>query len=47
MLFPIFGIVAAIVSDTTGDYHVAIVGFLAAGLILTTSSITICFTLQM
>jgi SHO1 osmosensor len=39
MLLLIFGIFAAIVSDTTEVYRVAIVGFLAASLILTTSSV--------
>jgi SHO1 osmosensor len=34
----IFGIFVIIVSNTTHDYHVAIVGFLSAGLILTSSS---------
>lgn len=35
----ISGILVVIASNTTRAYHVAIVGFLAAGLILTTSSI--------
>lgn len=39
MLLLTFGIFAAIMSDTIEDYRVAIVGFLAAGLILTTSSV--------
>lgn len=39
MLCLICGIFAAIVTNTTDDYQVAIVGFLAAGLILTTSSV--------
>lgn len=39
MLCLIFGIFAAIISNTTEDYHVAIVGFLAVGLVLTTSSV--------
>ncbi|PSS18304.1 hypothetical protein M430DRAFT_275757 [Amorphotheca resinae ATCC 22711] len=39
MLCLIVGIFAVIASDTTEEYHVAIVGFLAAGLILTTSSV--------
>lgn len=39
MLFLIIGIFAAIMSNTTEDYHVTIVGFLATGLILTTSSV--------
>jgi SHO1 osmosensor len=34
----IVGIFVAIVSNTAHDYHVAIVGFLAAGLILTSSA---------
>jgi SHO1 osmosensor len=39
MLCLMVGIFAAIVSDTTENYHVAIVGFLAVGLILTSSSV--------
>jgi SHO1 osmosensor len=39
MLFLIVGILATIMSDTTEHYQVAIVGFLAAGLVLTTSSV--------
>jgi hypothetical protein len=35
----ISGILVVIVSNTARAYHVAIVGFLAAGLILTTSSV--------
>ena len=38
MLCLIVGIIAAIVTDTTECYHMAIIGFLAAGLILTSSS---------
>jgi SHO1 osmosensor len=34
----ILGIFIVIASDTTHDYHVAVVGFLAAGIILTSSS---------
>ena len=34
----ILGIFVAIASDATHNYHVAIVGFLAAGIILTSSS---------
>jgi SHO1 osmosensor len=39
MLCLIVGIFVVIVSDTTENYHVAIVGFLAVGLILTSSSV--------
>jgi SHO1 osmosensor len=39
MLCLIVGILVVIVSDTTENYHVAIVGFLAVGLILTSSSV--------
>ena len=35
----IVGIFVVLVSGTTPTYHVAIVGFLAAGLILTSSSV--------
>jgi SHO1 osmosensor len=35
----ILGIFVVIVSNTAHDYHVAVVGFLAAGLILTSSSV--------
>lgn len=38
MLCLILGIFIAIASDAAHDYHVAIVGFLAAGIILTSSS---------
>jgi hypothetical protein len=38
MLCLILGIFVAIASDATHNYHVAIVGFLAAGIILTSSS---------
>ena len=39
MLYLIVGIIAAIVTNTTKCYNMAIVGFLAAGLILTSSSV--------
>lgn len=39
MFFTITGIFVVIASDTIHTYHVAIVGFLAAGLVLTTSSV--------
>lgn len=39
MLFCIIGVFVVVASDTTQTYHVAIVGFLAAGLVLTTSSV--------
>jgi SHO1 osmosensor len=39
MLCLIIGVFTVIVSDTTENYHVAIVGFLASGLILTSSSV--------
>lgn len=35
----IIGIFAAVATDTTYQYHVAIVGFMAAGLVFTTSSV--------
>ena len=38
MLYLIVGIIAAIVTNTTKCYNMAIVGFLADGLILTSSS---------
>jgi hypothetical protein len=38
MLGTIIGIFVVIASDTTQTYHVAVVGYLAAGLVLTTSS---------
>ena len=38
MLCLILGIFFTIISNATQDYHVAIVGFLAAGIILTSSS---------
>lgn len=38
MLGTILGVFVVIASDTTQTYHVAVVGYLAAGLILTTSS---------
>ena len=39
MLFCIIGIFVVIASDSIQTYHVAIVGFLSAGLVLTTSSV--------
>jgi SHO1 osmosensor len=39
MLFCIMGVFVVIASNTIETYHVAIVGFLAAGLVLTTSSV--------
>jgi SHO1 osmosensor len=39
MLVVIIGIFVVVASDTTQTYHVAIVGFLACGLVLTTSSV--------
>jgi SHO1 osmosensor len=39
MLCLIIGIFVVVASDTTQTYHVAIVGFLASGLILTSSSV--------
>lgn len=39
MLCCILGIFVVIASDTTQTYHVAIVGFLATGLVLTSSSV--------
>ena len=35
----ILGIFIVIISNTAHEYHVAIVGFLAAGLVLTSSSV--------
>lgn len=39
MIFLILGIFVVVASDATNNYHVAIVGYLAAGLILTSSSV--------
>jgi SHO1 osmosensor len=39
MLCLIVGIFVVVASDTTQTYHVAIVGYLAAGLVLTSSSV--------
>jgi len=39
MFFCIIGVFVVIASNTTETYRVAIVGFLAAGLVLTTSSV--------
>lgn len=39
MLFCIIGVFVVIASNTIQTYHVAVVGFLAAGLVLTTSSV--------
>lgn len=39
MLFCILGVFLVTASDTAQTYHVAIVGFLAAGLVMTTSSV--------
>jgi SHO1 osmosensor len=39
MLCLIIGIFVVVASDTTPTYHVAIVGFLAAGLVLTSVSV--------
>lgn len=39
MLFCIIGVFVVTASDTAHTYHVAIVGFLAAGLVMTTSSV--------
>jgi SHO1 osmosensor len=39
MLFCILGVFVVIASDTTQTYHVAIVGFLSTGLVLTSSSV--------
>lgn len=39
MLFVILGVFVVVASDTIHTYHVAIVGFLATGLILTSSSV--------
>src|SRR6185436_1624162 len=37
--FTIIGVFVVVASDTTQTYHVAVVGYLACGLILTTSSV--------
>jgi hypothetical protein len=37
--FMIIGVFVVIASDTTQTYHVAVVGYLACGLVLTTSSV--------
>jgi SHO1 osmosensor len=39
MLFLVIGIFVVVASDAISTYHVAIVGYLAAGLILTSSSV--------
>lgn len=39
MFFTILGVVVSVASDAVYTYHVAIVGFLAAGLVFTTSSV--------
>ena len=39
LLFCIIGVFLAVATDTVYTYHVAIVGFLAAGLVFTTSSV--------
>jgi hypothetical protein len=39
MLCVIIGVFVVIASDTTQTYHVAIVGYLACGLVLTSSSV--------
>ena len=39
MLCSIVGVFVVIASDTTQTYHVAIVGFLSAGLVLTSASV--------
>jgi SHO1 osmosensor len=39
MFFCIIGVFVVIASNTIQTYHVAVVGFLAAGLVLTTSSV--------
>jgi SHO1 osmosensor len=39
MLVCILGVFVVIASDTTQTYHVAIVGFLSTGLVLTSSSV--------
>lgn len=39
MLCLIIGILLVLASNTARNYHVAIVGFLAAGLVLTSSSV--------
>lgn len=39
MLACILGVIVVVASDTIHTYHVAIVGFLSAGLVLTTSSV--------
>lgn len=39
MFFCILGIIVSVASDSVYTYHVAIVGFLAAGLVFTTSSV--------
>ncbi|MCJ1367134.1 Transmembrane osmosensor [Acarospora aff. strigata] len=39
MFFCIVGVMVVVASDSTQTYHVAVVGFLAAGLVLTTSSV--------
>jgi len=39
MLCLIVGVFVVVASDTTQTYHVAIVGYLACGLVLTTSSV--------
>lgn len=41
MLACIVGVFVVVASDTTQTYHVAIVGFLSAGLALTTSSVNV------
>lgn len=41
MLFCIIGVFVVVASDTTQTYHVAIVGFLSSGLVMTTSSVNI------
>jgi len=37
--FTIIGVFVVVASDTTQTYHVAVVGYLACGLVLTTSSV--------
>ena len=39
MLCAIIGVFVVIASDTTQTYHVAVVGYLACGLVLTSSSV--------